>query len=48
MFLFSNDDEALAAVPDQIDALEAVGVQHVVLSFYQPPSREALEKLAPR
>ncbi|MEX2394770.1 MAG: LLM class F420-dependent oxidoreductase [Actinomycetota bacterium] len=48
MFLFSNDDQALAAVPEQIDALEAVGVQHAVLSFYQPPSREALERLAPR
>jgi alkanesulfonate monooxygenase SsuD/methylene tetrahydromethanopterin reductase-like flavin-dependent oxidoreductase (luciferase family) len=47
MFLFTNDDETISAVPEQIDALEAVGVQHVVLSFYSPPSREVLEKLAP-
>lgn len=47
MFLFANDDETIAAVPAQIDALEAVGVQHVVLSFYIPPTRAQLEALAP-
>lgn len=48
MFLFSNDEAALAPVPGQIDELEAAGVQHVVLSFYTPPTREQLTALAPR
>lgn len=47
MFLFSNDDASIAAVPGQIDALEEAGVQHVVLSFYTPPTRDQLKALAP-
>ncbi|MEX0873438.1 MAG: LLM class F420-dependent oxidoreductase [Actinomycetota bacterium] len=46
-FIFTNDDATLAALPGQLDALEEAGVHHVVLSFYSPPSREILEKLAP-
>ena len=47
MFLFSNDDATIAGVPKELDALEEAGVQHVVLSFYTPPTREQLEALAP-
>lgn len=47
MFLFSNDDATLAGVPAELDALAGAGVQHVVLSFYAPPTREQLEALAP-
>jgi len=47
MFLFANDDDTIAAVPGQIEALEAAGVEHVVLSFYTPPTRGQLEALAP-
>jgi alkanesulfonate monooxygenase SsuD/methylene tetrahydromethanopterin reductase-like flavin-dependent oxidoreductase (luciferase family) len=47
MFLFSNDDQTIGAVPGQVDELEEAGVQHVVLSFYSPPSFDVLKKLAP-
>lgn len=47
VFLFSNDDDSIGALPGQIDELEAAGVQHVVLSFYSPPSRDILSRLAP-
>jgi F420-dependent oxidoreductase-like protein len=47
-FIFSNDDASIDALPATLAGLEEVGVQHVVLSFYSPPSREILEKLAPR
>jgi F420-dependent oxidoreductase-like protein len=47
MFLFSNDDATIAGVPRELDALEEAGVQHVVLSFYTPPTRAQLEALAP-
>jgi F420-dependent oxidoreductase-like protein len=47
-FIFTNDDETISALPSQLEELEDAGVQHVVLSFYSPPSREILEKLAPR
>ena len=36
------------ACPPQIDELEEVGVQHVVLSFYTPPTRDQLKALAPQ
>jgi F420-dependent oxidoreductase-like protein len=47
MFLFTNDDATIAGVPAQIDALAEAGVQHVVLSFYTPPTRDQLKALAP-
>ncbi len=37
-------DETIARIPEY----EAAGAQHIVLSFYQPPSRELLEKVAPK
>jgi F420-dependent oxidoreductase-like protein len=46
-FIFSNDDETISALPGQLEDLEEAGVQHVVLSFYTPPSRDILERLAP-
>jgi alkanesulfonate monooxygenase SsuD/methylene tetrahydromethanopterin reductase-like flavin-dependent oxidoreductase (luciferase family) len=48
MFLFSNDDATIADVPRQLEELEEAGVQHVVLSFYTPPTHAQLEALAPR
>jgi F420-dependent oxidoreductase-like protein len=46
-FIFANDDATISALPGQLEDLEEAGVQHVVLSFYTPPSREILERLAP-
>ncbi len=48
IFLFGHDDAQIAAVERQIDGLAEVGVDHAVLSFYTPPSREVLERVAPR
>ena len=48
VFLFGHDDATLEALPGQLDDLEQAGVQHAVLSFYSPPSRDVLERLAPR
>jgi F420-dependent oxidoreductase-like protein len=48
IFLFGHDDAQLAALGSQLAELEEAGVQHAVLSFYTPPSREILERLAPR
>lgn len=47
LFIFPSDDEQVCELPKTIEEFEAVGVQHVVLSFYQPPSRELLADLAP-
>jgi hypothetical protein len=46
-FIFATDDASIDALPGQLEEFEQAGVQHVVLSFYQPPSREILERLAP-
>jgi alkanesulfonate monooxygenase SsuD/methylene tetrahydromethanopterin reductase-like flavin-dependent oxidoreductase (luciferase family) len=37
-------DEQLAKLP----AFEEAGVEHVIMSFYQPPDSALLEKVAPR
>jgi F420-dependent oxidoreductase-like protein len=47
MFLFSNDEATIGGVPGELDKLEAVGVEHVVLSFYTPPAYDQLKALAP-
>jgi len=47
IFLFGHDEKALASLDMQLAELEEAGVQHAVLSFYTPPSREVLERLAP-
>ncbi|MGH2758045.1 MAG: TIGR03560 family F420-dependent LLM class oxidoreductase [Actinomycetota bacterium] len=47
LFVFSSDDDTIADLPRQIAELEDAGVQHVVLSFYSPPTRDVLAKLAP-
>jgi F420-dependent oxidoreductase-like protein len=47
VFLFSHDEDTLQDLPRQIDDLEEAGVGHVVLSFYTPPSRDVLSRLAP-
>jgi F420-dependent oxidoreductase-like protein len=48
IFLFGHDEAQLAALQGQLAELEEAGVQHAVLSFYTPPSRDVLERLAPR
>ncbi len=48
IFLFGHDETQLQALGSQLAELEEAGVQHAVLSFYTPPSREVLERLAPR
>ena len=47
LFLFAHDESTLSALDGQIDELEEAGVEHVVLSFYTPPARDVLERLAP-
>jgi F420-dependent oxidoreductase-like protein len=47
LFVFSNDDDTIGDLPRQIGELEEAGVQHVVLSFYSPPTKDILAKLAP-
>lgn len=46
-FIFNNDDATIDALPDTFAGLEEAGVEHVVLSFYSPPTREIMERLAP-
>jgi F420-dependent oxidoreductase-like protein len=48
IFLFGHDEAQLTALDEQMDELEEAGVEHAVLSFYTPPSREVLERVAPR
>lgn len=48
LFLHPSQEGQVAEVLAKIPAYEAAGAEHVVLSFYQPPSRELLEKVAPR
>jgi F420-dependent oxidoreductase-like protein len=47
LFLIPSNEQQMKGLPDEIDALGEVGVEHVVLSFYQPPTREQLAQLAP-
>jgi F420-dependent oxidoreductase-like protein len=47
LFLLPSNEQQMQGLPHQIDALGEVGVEHVVLSFYEPPTREQLEQLAP-
>ncbi len=47
VFLFSHDAETLKNLPAQLEDLEDAGVQHAVLSFYWPPSKDVLAALAP-
>ncbi len=46
-FIFATDDASIDALPGQLEEFEKAGVQHVVLSFYSPPDRAILERLAP-
>jgi F420-dependent oxidoreductase-like protein len=47
LFLMPGNEQQMNDLPGEIDALEEAGVQHVVLSFYAPPTRDQLEALAP-
>jgi len=47
LFLMPTNEQQMNGLPDEISALEEVGVQHAVLSFYAPPTRDQLARLAP-
>lgn len=47
LFVFPENAEQVHGLPDEIDALEDAGVQHVVVSFYSPPSKDVLAAIAP-
>lgn len=47
MFILPANAERTKAQLDELGAYEEAGVEHVVLSFYSPPSRDLLESLAP-
>jgi F420-dependent oxidoreductase-like protein len=47
LFVFPEDTKQVSGLPDEIAALEAAGVEHAVISFYSPPTREVLAALAP-
>jgi F420-dependent oxidoreductase-like protein len=46
LFLHPRDPEQVAAQLDALPAYEAAGCQHAVLSFYQPPDADLLERTA--
>ncbi|MFP5225166.1 MAG: TIGR03560 family F420-dependent LLM class oxidoreductase [Actinomycetota bacterium] len=48
MFLHPAAPEQIEEQLDRIPALADAGCEHLVLSFYQPPSEEVLERCAPR
>jgi F420-dependent oxidoreductase-like protein len=47
MFVFPENEAQVRGLPREIDDLEGAGVEHVVISFYSPPSRDVLASLAP-
>jgi F420-dependent oxidoreductase-like protein len=47
LFLHPNQEEQLARQVASIPAYQDAGCDHIILSFYQPPSRAILEALAP-
>lgn len=48
LFVFPEDEAQIASLDRTLDEYAQAGCEHVVLSFYSPPSRELLAKLAPR
>jgi F420-dependent oxidoreductase-like protein len=48
LFLHPASEEQVEQQVALIPSYEDAGAQHVVLSFYQPPSRALLERLAPK
>jgi hypothetical protein len=47
LFVFPENEEQVRGLPDEITSLEEAGVEHVVISFYSPPSKDVLAALAP-
>lgn len=47
IFITPTSKEQMDGLPDLLDGLSAVGVDHAVMSFYAVPTREQLEALAP-
>ena len=48
LFVFPESAKQIEGLDDTIAAYEAAGCEHMVVSFYTPPSSELLESLAPR
>jgi len=48
LFLHPSDEAQVAQQIDSIPVFEDAGAEHVVLSFYGPPTRAQLEKVAPK
>lgn len=48
LFLHPTQPEQMEAELAKLSAFEDAGCEHVVLSFYQPPDRDLLERVAPR
>jgi F420-dependent oxidoreductase-like protein len=48
IFLHPQQEGQIEAQLEKLPGYEAAGCEHVVLSFYAPPSRDVLEKTAPR
>lgn len=48
LFLHPSNEEQMAQQIGFIPQFEDAGADHVVLSFYQPPTRAQLEKVAPK
>lgn len=48
LFLFPDQQDATRNQIELLATYEEAGLDHVVLSFYSPPSRELLAELAPR
>jgi F420-dependent oxidoreductase-like protein len=47
LFVFPENQAQVDGLPDEIASLEEAGVEHAVISFYSPPTREVLAALAP-
>jgi F420-dependent oxidoreductase-like protein len=48
LFIYPENPQMAKLQLDSLDEYEKRGADHVVLSFYSPPSRQLLEELAPR
>lgn len=47
LFIFPSNADQVRELPRTLEAYEAAGASHAVLSFYEPPSRDLLVSLAP-
>lgn len=47
LFVFPDNPDEMRKVPDLVEGYDAAGCEHIVFSFYSPPSREQMRTLAP-